>query len=111
MPKKVVLKGGRAAGLVCEYTKVVKGKLTGTGETLELAADMIFKAIGQSYVDTVNGALKLDGGRIKIDGEKRTSVEGIWAGGDCAAGGKDLTVAAVDDGRKAAMSIHAFLGA
>ena len=110
-PKKVVLKGGKAVGLVCEYTKLVKGKLTGTGETLELPADMIFKAIGQSYVDTVKGALALEGGRIRIDGEKRTSVVGIWAGGDCAAGGKDLTVAAVDDGRRAAISIHEFLSA
>ncbi len=110
-PKRVVMKKDQAVGLVCEYMKLVKGKLTGSGETLEFPADMIFKAIGQSYVDTVKGALQLEGGRISIDGEKRTSVVGIWAGGDCAAGGKDLTVAAVDDGRRAAESIHAFLSA
>jgi dihydropyrimidine dehydrogenase (NAD+) subunit PreT len=72
---------------------------------------MIFKAIGQTYIDTTNGALKLEAGRIAVDSERRTSVKGIWAGGDCAAGGKDLTVAAVDDGRRAAESIHAFLTA
>ncbi|MEQ1525019.1 MAG: FAD-dependent oxidoreductase, partial [Aestuariivirga sp.] len=55
------------------------------------------------------GALALSGGRIIIDAEKRTSVKGIWAGGDCVAGGQDLTVAAVDDGRRAAESIHAYL--
>jgi dihydropyrimidine dehydrogenase (NAD+) subunit PreT len=55
--------------------------------------------------------VQLDGGRIAVDGEKRTSVFGIWAGGDCAAGGKDLTVSAVDDGRRAAQSIHAYLTA
>jgi glutamate synthase (NADPH/NADH) small chain len=31
---------------------------------------------------------------------------GVWAGGDCVAGGEDLTVAAVEDGKQAAESIH-----
>jgi dihydropyrimidine dehydrogenase (NAD+) subunit PreT len=110
-PKKVIMKAGNAVGLKCDYMEVKKGKLVATGETFDIAADTIFKAIGQTYVDATGGALKLDGGRIVIDGEKRTSVSGIWAGGDCAAGGKDLTVAAIDDGRRAAESIHAFLTA
>ena len=110
-PKKVLVKGDRAVGLRCEYTHEIKGKLAGTGETFDLAADMIFKAIGQSYVDVTGGSLALEGGRIRVDAERRTSVEGIWAGGDCAAGGKDLTVAAVDDGRRAAESIAAYLKA
>jgi dihydropyrimidine dehydrogenase (NAD+) subunit PreT len=110
-PKKVLVKAGKAIGLRCDYMEIKKGKLLATGETFDIAADTIFKAIGQSYVDATAGALKLDSGRIVIDGEKRTSVSGIWAGGDCAAGGKDLTVAAVDDGRRAAESIHAFLTA
>jgi glutamate synthase (NADPH/NADH) small chain len=109
MPKKVVVKNGRAVGLVCEYAKEAKGKLLGTGETFDLAADMIFKAIGQTYVDATGGTLRLEGGRIAVDAERRTSVAGIWAGGDCVAGGKDLTVAAVDDGRRAAESINAYL--
>jgi dihydropyrimidine dehydrogenase (NAD+) subunit PreT len=108
-PKKVLVKGGKAVGLVCDYMAEKKGKLVATGETFEIAADTIFKAIGQSYVDAAGGALKLAGGRIAVDGEMRTSVSGVWAGGDCIAGGKDLTVSAVDDGRRAAESIHAFL--
>ena len=55
-PKKVLVKNGKAVGLRCEYMKEMKGKLTGTGETFDLAADMIFKAIGQTYVDPVGGA-------------------------------------------------------
>ncbi len=108
-PKKVLVKDGRAVGLRCEYMSEANGKLIGTGETFDLEADMIFKAIGQTYVDVLGGALELDGGRLKVDAERRTSVAGIWAGGDCAAGGKDLTVTAVDDGRRAAESIHAYL--
>jgi dihydropyrimidine dehydrogenase (NAD+) subunit PreT len=110
-PKKVLVKAGKAVGLRCDYMEMKKGKLVTTGETFDIAADTIFKAIGQTYVDATGRALKLDDGRIVIDSEKRTSVSGIWAGGDCAAGGKDLTVAAVDDGRRAAESIHAFLTA
>ena len=47
-----------------------------------------------------------DGGRIKVDAERRTSMAGVWAGGDCIAGGEDLTVVAVEDGKIAAESIN-----
>ena len=102
-PKKVLVKSGSVIGLKCENTS--------TGEKFEIKADMIFKAIGQSYIDVTGGTIALDQGRIKVDAEKRTSVKGIWAGGDCIAGDKDLTVASVDDGRRAAESIHSFLTA
>ena len=36
---------------------------------------------------------------------------GVWAGGDCVVGGQDLTVGAVEDGKQAARSIAAALGA
>ena len=111
MPKVVIVKDGKAIGLTCEYTSETNGKLAGTGETFDLAADMLFRAIGQSYIDVTGGKLALEGGRIKVDDEKRTSVKGIWAGGDCVAGGQDLTVASVDDGRRAADSINQFLKA
>jgi len=111
MPKAVIARDGRAVGLTCEYTTESSGRLAGTGETFDLPADMIFRAIGQSYVDVTGGKLALEGGRIKVDGERRTSVTGIWAGGDCVAGGQDLTVASVDDGRRAAESINLFLKA
>jgi dihydropyrimidine dehydrogenase (NAD+) subunit PreT len=108
MPKKILLNGKKTVGLKCEYTTVKNTKLVGTGETFELPADMIFKAIGQTYSAAL-GEIQLDQGRIKVDAEKRTSIKGIWAGGDCIAGGKDLTVASVDDGRRAAESINQFL--
>ncbi len=111
MPKKILLKDKKAIGLKCEYTAVKAKKLVGTSETFELAADMIFKAIGQTYRDVLAGALTMAQGRIKVDAERRTSVKGLWAGGDCIAGGKDLTVASVDDGRRAAESINSYLKA
>ena len=45
-----------------------------------------------------------------VDDERRTTLEGVWAGGDCVFGGQDLTVSAVEDGKQAARSIIAALG-
>ena len=45
-----------------------------------------------------------------VDRERRTNLKGVWAGGDCVAGGLDLTVSAVEDGKQAAQSIIAALG-
>ena len=115
MPKRLVKENGHVAGIVFEYTALRDGKLAGTGETFTLDADMVFKAIGQTFVPAaVNGAggemPALEGGRIKVDAERRTSIPGVWAGGDCVYGGKDLTVAAVEDGKQAAESINRALG-
>ena len=80
-----------------------------TGETVRLRADQLFRAIGQR-LEAVEG-LSLDGGKIAVTGAGRTSLDGVWAGGDCAAGGEDLTVTAVAEGRDAAGDIHASLAA
>src|SRR5690606_27601029 len=80
-----------------------------------IEADVVFKAIGQTFVPLpLNGSadsIEMVGGRISVDEERRTSVPGVWAGGDCIAGGEDLTVAAVEDGKQAAESINRALGA
>ncbi len=81
--------------------------LTPTGQTFRLAADQVFKAIGQTL--TGDDLPDLDGRKIAVTGPGRTSVKGVWAGGDCAAGGEDLTVTAVAEGRDAAEDIHAAL--
>jgi glutamate synthase (NADPH/NADH) small chain len=110
MPRRLVAANGQVTAIEFEYTREAGGKLAGTGETFVLEADMVFKAIGQQFVPAVlNGAsetIELSQGRIRVDGERRTSLPGVWAGGDCVAGGKDLTVAAVEDGKVAAESIH-----
>ncbi len=75
----------------------------------ELAADMVLTAIGQIFVADPLGdaeALTLADGRIAVDARGATSLPGVWAGGDCTAGA-DLTVAAVQDGKRAAEAIHA----
>jgi dihydropyrimidine dehydrogenase (NAD+) subunit PreT len=109
-PKRVLTDGGKVTGLEVEYTALFGDKLQGTGETLFIPADQVFKAIGQTFVSAaLNGSgpgIELEAGRIKVDAEGRTSMPKVWAGGDCILGGDDLTVSAVAQGRDAAESIH-----
>jgi glutamate synthase (NADPH/NADH) small chain len=99
---------GSAVEIEFEYTRSGPNGLEGTGETFRLAADQIFKAIGQRLAGVPEG-LDLDGGKIAVTGAGRTSMAKVWAGGDCASGGDDLTVTAVAEGRDAAEDIHAML--
>ncbi len=93
-----------------ELAYMVEGPngLTATGETFVLKADQVLKAIGQTLTGAPEG-LAIAGGKIAVTGAGRTSIPGIWAGGDCATGGDDLTVTAVAEGRDAAEDIHAVL--
>tara|TARA_R110002049_G_scaffold44333_3_gene129842 strand:- start:77993 stop:79315 length:1323 start_codon:yes stop_codon:yes gene_type:complete len=82
----------------------VDDAMKGTGQMLRLAADQVFKAIGQTLMG--DGLPALEGRKIKVDAAGRTSIKGVWAGGDCASGGDDLTVTGVAEGRDAAIDIH-----
>ncbi|MGR3289831.1 MAG: NAD(P)-dependent oxidoreductase [Paracoccaceae bacterium] len=105
----VEIKGnGAASELVFEYTTETGGKLIGTGETFSIQADQVFKAIGQNLRDTPV-ELEVSNGKITVTGNGKTSVANVWAGGDCASGGDDLTVTAVAEGRDAAEEIHIVL--
>jgi len=95
------------ATLELEYTADEKGKLEVTGETLHIAADQVFTAIGQTL--KTNSSLVLEGRKIAVNSVGRTSRDGVWAGGDCASSGDDLTVTAVAEGRDAAIDIHTTL--
>ncbi len=111
-PQQVLLD---AAGIVCgmrfEKTRLEEGRLIGTGETFEIAADAIFKAIGQdlaaaSLSDPMAHDLRRKSDKIDVDAQGRTCLPGIYAGGDCVAPGQDLTVQAVQHGKLAAHAIH-----
>ncbi len=63
----------------------------------------------QISLDGAPDVLNLQDRKIAVDENGRTSVKNVWAGGDCACGGDDLTVTAVAEGRDAAEDIHANL--
>ncbi|XDA98659.1 NAD(P)-dependent oxidoreductase [Sulfitobacter sp. LCG007] len=98
---RAVIGNGAVREIEFDY---VDDAMTPTGQTLRLPADQVFRAIGQTLRE--DGLPEVDGGRIRVDAHGRTTMKGVWAGGDCAAGGNDLTVTAVAEGRDAAMDIH-----
>ena len=114
-PEEVLLdSNGQVRGMRFARTRMDNGRLTTTGETFELAADAIFKAIGQAFddqalSDSLAAQLQRTHGRIQVDEQMRTSIPGVYAGGDCTSLDQDLTVQAVQHGKLAAQAIHAQL--
>jgi dihydropyrimidine dehydrogenase (NAD+) subunit PreT len=104
---------GALSGVVFENTRERGDALGSPGSVFRIEADVLFTAIGQRGTpEALDGAaIEIKDGRIVVDAERRTSVERVWAGGDCVFGGQDLTVSAVEDGKQAARSIAAALGA
>ena len=135
-PLRLLAEAGTVTGVEFERTEIdARGALRGTGDTFRIEADMVFKAIGQLLVPSgvssgvssglssnprdgsgnpghaqASPGLALDGGRIVVDADRATSLPGVWAGGDCAATGMDLTVQAVQDGKLAAAAITRAFG-
>lgn len=109
-PLRVVGTAGKVSGVEFSCMHDVAGSYEPTGETLLIPCERVLTAIGQRFADD-NGCdvITLESGKISIDEQRRTSDSRIWAGGDCASGGEDLTVAAVQDGKLAAESIHSML--
>ena len=113
-PLRLMSRDGAVTGV--EFTQTRPDTAPSLDDAIDnfvVAADMVFKAIGQTLIkqdlDGSASVLELNAGRIAVDEQRRTSVPGVWAGGDCVAGGKDLTVVAVEDGKRAALSIDRHL--
>jgi dihydropyrimidine dehydrogenase (NAD+) subunit PreT len=111
-PLEVLLDdAGRVRGMRFEQTRMEGERLVRTGAVIEIAADAVFKAIGQSMDEDslagpLAGQLAREGDRIRVDAHFRTALPGVYAGGDCIAPGQDLTVQAVQHGKLAAIAIH-----
>jgi dihydropyrimidine dehydrogenase (NAD+) subunit PreT len=114
-PVRLLGEAGHVRAAEFEYTRLdASGRLAGTGERFALGADMVFKAIGQlllpdPLLEDGHELLQLKDGRIAADSLRATSLAGVYAGGDSVAGGQDLTVQAVEDGKRAAEAIDAYL--
>ncbi|WP_315708767.1 NAD(P)-dependent oxidoreductase [Brenneria uluponensis] len=105
-PQEIHGEEGCVTGVSFMVMQQQNGVLVASGETFTLPADMVLKAIGQTYDAVPAGrTVALKGGRILVDDQGRTSLPGVWAGGDCCADGLDLTVDAVRQGKIAAKSI------
>lgn len=112
-PTELTGADGAVTGVRFARQHISGGKLTPTGDTVELPADLVLKAIGQTLGNAwlADTGLALTEGRLATDDDGRTSLPGVWAGGDCRAGGLDLTVEAVEHGKRAALAMHQALTA
>jgi len=114
-PKEIIGNEGRVTQLVCSIMEPGPPDASGrrypvdTGMTKTLDVDMVIKAAGQMpYNDMVNAVdLTNDRGRIVIEGNA-TNLPGVFAGGDCVNGGKEV-VDAVQAGKDGAAAILKFL--
>jgi glutamate synthase (NADPH/NADH) small chain len=107
-PVKLEGHDGALSGVVFESTDE---RDPSPSSVFRIEADVLFTAIGQRGTpEALDGAqIETKDGRIVVDGQRRASLKGVWAGGDCVYGGQDLTVSAVEDGKQAARSIAAAL--
>jgi dihydropyrimidine dehydrogenase (NAD+) subunit PreT len=98
-----VLGTDRAEAVEFAYTEDGPDGLRTLDQTFTLKADQVLTAIGQTLPAAPDGA-------GTAAGKLGALPEGVFAGGDCTAGGEDLTVTAVAEGRDAAEAIHLWLG-
>ena len=115
-PKEVIGEEGKVKALVCNIMELGMADSSGrrspvdTGNTFILEVDMIIKAAGQmpfkELVDQNN--LQNTNGRMVIN-RNATNMDGVFAGGDCVNGGKEV-VDAVQAGKDGAAAILEYLG-
>jgi len=104
-PRRMLGANGSVSAVEFEYTRLdAQNRLVGTGETLTMATDLVLKAVGQTLAAPAESP-KIEKGRIVVNADFATSLPGVWAGGDCVGSAVDLTVQAVEDGKRAARSI------
>jgi len=97
-PKEVKGINGKVTELVCSKMKLGEPDTSGrrspidTGETFTLDVDMVIKAAGQTPFEDLIEDLKIQNlkGKITIDGNCSTNIQGVFAGGDAVNGGKEV---------------------
>jgi formate dehydrogenase major subunit len=120
-PVSVAREGGRVTGIACQKMELGEPDESGRrrpepveGSDFTIEADTIILAIGQEVDhDGLGGALEgLDLTRWRtIESDQRTlatSIEGVFAGGDCETGPATV-VEAIAAGRRAAVAMDAYL--
>jgi glutamate synthase (NADPH/NADH) small chain len=114
-PKEIVGPDGRVTTLICSIMELGVPDTSGrrapvdTGKTFLLEVDMVIKAAGQipfkNLVD--QNEIQNSNGKIVIS-KNATNIPGVFAGGDCVNGGKEV-VDAVQAGKDGAAAILEYL--
>jgi dihydropyrimidine dehydrogenase (NAD+) subunit PreT len=110
-PKEITGTDGKAEQLTCSIMRLAEPDASGrrepvdTGETITMTVDMVIKAAGQMPYDELiySNDITNKNGKLSIDGSCATNIPGVFAGGDCVNGGKEVVdaVQAGKDGAKA----------
>jgi len=115
-PKEIIGENGKATSLICEIMKLGAPDYSGkpapipTGETVSFEVDMVIKATGQSpFIDLINeNGIENNRGKVILKENNSTNLRGVFAGGDCVNGGKEV-VDAVQAGKDGAKAIMEYL--
>ena len=114
-PKEIKGTDGKVNELVCSIMKLGEPDASGrrspvdTGETFSLAVDMVIKAAGQMPFESLIQEFNIQHSKGKIEIKNSfTSLPGVFAGGDCVNGGKEV-VDAVQAGKDGAQAILKYL--
>lgn len=101
---------GRVTGVECVSVDDDKRPIPGTEHVVD--TQLVLLAIGQGKLgDLLADAegIEVKWGRIVVDDQHATGRPGVYAGGDCVNGGKEVVNAAAE-GKIAAIAIDAYLG-
>ncbi len=115
-PKEVIGSNGKVTHLVCSLMKLGEPDASGrrspvdTGETTILEVDMVIKAAGQIPFESLVDGSGLDNnkGKVLVKDKSATNITGVFAGGDCVNGGKEV-VDAAQAGKDGAAAIMEYL--
>lgn len=114
-PKEVIGENGKVTALLCSVMELGLADRTGrktpvdTGKTFLLEVDMVIKAAGQMPYASLVKKESLDDyqGKVVVKEKSVTNIDGVFAGGDCVNGGKEV-VDAVQAGKDAAAAIMSY---
>ncbi len=108
-PVGFVANEGQVSGLHCKQMDDKKQIIDGSD--FEIPAELVLLAIGQGkqgeLMDGLPG-IEIKWGKVVVDEFGGTGCSGVFAGGDCINGGKEV-VNAAQDGKMAAIAIHKYL--
>jgi glutamate synthase (NADPH/NADH) small chain len=115
-PKEIKGSNGKVTQLVCDVMKLGEADASGrkspliSGETVTLDVDMVIKATGQMPFEKLvsSNSFENNNGKFSVKETSATNLEGVFAGGDCVNGGKEV-VDAVQAGKEGAYSILKYI--
>lgn len=115
-PKEVLGKDGKVTHLVCDKMHLGAPDASGrrspiaSGETFTLEVDMVIKAAGQMPFESLvsSNSIANNKGKITVENKSATNLKGVFAGGDCVNGGREV-VDAVQAGKDGAAAIVKYI--